>query len=217
MQGRVGLHLLQAVRPILILDEPQNMASKARVKALASLNPLAALRYSATHREPYNIVYRLTPFDAYREGLVKKIEVASVVKEHDFNQVFVCVKSIAANKNSVTAKIAVHQRMAGGEIKEKAYTFKPGGNLESKAERSEYASFTIDEINPGTRTVQFANGIALKEGERKGPTRKRYSANRFAIPSRRISADRSNCDPKASRYCRCSSSTAWPTTPRRTA
>src|SRR5438067_13422552 len=40
------------------------------------------------------------------------------------NQVFVRVKGITASKKTVTAKIAVHQRMAGGEIKEKAYTFK---------------------------------------------------------------------------------------------
>lgn len=44
---------------------------------------LVALRYSATHREAYNRVYRLTPFDAYRQGLVKKIEVASVVAGGD--------------------------------------------------------------------------------------------------------------------------------------
>src|SRR5262249_35309680 len=41
-------------------------------------------------------------------------------------------------------------------------------NLAAKAKRSEYESFVIDEINPGTRTVQFANGIALKEGQAQG-------------------------------------------------
>lgn len=47
------IHLLQAVRPVLILDEPQNMESEGGVAALAALNPLFALRYSATHRNPY--------------------------------------------------------------------------------------------------------------------------------------------------------------------
>jgi type III restriction enzyme len=168
LQGKIGLHMLQAVRPVLILDEPQNMASKARIKALASLNPLAALRYSATHREPYNLVYRLTPYEAYRQGLVKKIEVASVVRESDFNQVFVRLESIQAGKKAVTAKLAVHQRMAGGAIKEKTYTFRPGDKLADKAERSEYDSFVIDEINPGSRSVTFANGIVLQEGQAQG-------------------------------------------------
>ena len=37
---------------MLILDEPQNMESENRVRALAALDPLFALRYSATHRNP---------------------------------------------------------------------------------------------------------------------------------------------------------------------
>src|SRR5437868_2354851 len=86
LQGETPIHLVQATRPIPILDEPQNMESELRVKALSALNPLFALRYSATHRNPYNLIYRLTPFDAYRQGLVKRIEVASVVQENDANQ-----------------------------------------------------------------------------------------------------------------------------------
>ena len=66
--------MIRASRPVLILDEPQNMESDLSKGALASLAPLMALRYSATHREPYNEVYRLTPFEAYRQNLVKKIE-----------------------------------------------------------------------------------------------------------------------------------------------
>src|SRR5437588_9159025 len=94
LQGATPIHLVQAARPVLILDEPQNMESEGRIKALASLHPLFALRYSATHRNPYNLVYRLTPFEAYRQGLVKKIEVASVVKEDDYNQVFLRLEEI---------------------------------------------------------------------------------------------------------------------------
>src|SRR5690606_8953504 len=81
LQGKVPIHLLQATRPILILDEPQNMESEGSLSALAQLDPLFALRYSATHRVLYNLVYRLTPRDAYLQGLVKTIEVASVVSE----------------------------------------------------------------------------------------------------------------------------------------
>ena len=53
LQGEIPIHLIQATRPILILDEPQNMVSELRVRALAALNPLFTLRYSATHRVPY--------------------------------------------------------------------------------------------------------------------------------------------------------------------
>ena len=106
LQGATPLFLVQARRPVLILDEPQNMESEGRIRALACLHPLMALRYSATHRNPYNLVYRLTPFEAYRQSLVKKIEVASVVKEDDFNQVFVRVKEIRTAAKTVQAKIA---------------------------------------------------------------------------------------------------------------
>ncbi len=73
LQGATPLFLVQSALPILILDEPHNIESEARIKALASLNPLFALRYSATHRNPYNLEYRLSPFEAYRQGLVKRI------------------------------------------------------------------------------------------------------------------------------------------------
>ncbi len=168
LQGATPLFLVQSARPVLILDEPQNMESEARIRALASLNPLLALRYSATHRNPYNLVYRLTPFEAYRQSLVKKIEVASVLKEDDFNQVFVRVDDIRTAAKTVRAKIAVHKRMADAAVKEKAYLFKPGDCLETKAERPEYASFVIDEINAGQQVVRFKNGIEIGVGQTQG-------------------------------------------------
>jgi len=168
LQGATPIHLLQAVRPVLILDEPQNMESEVRVRALAALCPLFALRYSATHRNPYNLVYRLTPFEAYRRGLVKRIEVASVFKEDDFNQVFLRLDEVRSDKKTVQAKIAVHQRMANGTIKEKAYLFRPGDCLQAKANRQEYASFVIDEIRPADQTVRFKNGIEVGTGQARG-------------------------------------------------
>jgi type III restriction enzyme len=168
LQGATPLFLVQSARPVLILDEPQNMESEGRIRALASLDPLFALRYSATHRNPYNLAYRLTPFEAYRQSLVKKIQVASVVKEDDFNQVFVRVDEIRSAAKTVQAKIAVHKRMAGAAIKEKAFLFKPGDCLENKAERPEYASFVIDEINPGDQVVRFKNGIEIGVGQTQG-------------------------------------------------
>ncbi len=72
------LDFIKATCPVVILDEPQNMETDIRRNAIASLNPLCTLRYSATHKHLYNLLYRLTPVDAYDKGLVKKIEVHSV-------------------------------------------------------------------------------------------------------------------------------------------
>lgn len=168
LQGETPIHLIQAARPVLILDEPQNMESELRVKALSALDPVLALRYSATHRNPYNLVYRLTPFEAYRQSLVKRIEVASVVKEDDANQVFLRLDGIRVEKKTITARLAVHRLMKTDTVKEVVVTVKPGDSLEEKSGRKEYAGFDVDEINPGGSFVRFSNNIELKTGESRG-------------------------------------------------
>jgi type III restriction enzyme len=167
----VPIHLLQAVRPVLILDEPQNFESEARIAALAALHPLCALRYSATHRNPYNVVYRLTPFVAYRQGLVKRIEVAGVEQGLDANQVFLRLEQVATQKNRVTARLAVHRRMANGTVREATVTVGAGDRLEAKTGRSEYAPWVVEEIRPGEESVLFTNGIELRVGEERGAER----------------------------------------------
>lgn len=74
--GRVPLDVLRHARPVLVLDEPQNLESELSRQSLAELHPLLALRYSATHRRDYTLVHRLTPAEAHARGLVKRVEVA---------------------------------------------------------------------------------------------------------------------------------------------
>jgi type III restriction enzyme len=171
LQGDTPLFLVQAARPILILDEPQNMESEKAIAALATLDPILALRYSATHRNPYNVVYRLTPAEAYRQGLVKKIEVDSVVRESEENRPYLCVEDIQTKKHTVTARLAVHKLMKSGQVKETKVTVRPGDSLEKKTNRSDYAGWEIDEINPGLGFVRFANNVELKKGEEQGADR----------------------------------------------
>jgi type III restriction enzyme len=171
LQGETPIELVRATRPILILDEPQNMESERSLDALATLDPLIILRYSATHRNPYNLVYRLTPFDAYRNGLVKRIEVASVVKEHDANLPFMRVEDIRATKSAITARVSVQQLMKTGAVSEKVVTVKPGDSLEEKARRPEYAGFVIEEIDAGNGAIYFANRLSVRLGEAYGDDR----------------------------------------------
>lgn len=169
LQGETPVHLIQATRPILILDEPQNMESELRIRALASLNPLFALRYSATHRNTYNLTYRLTPFEAYRQGLVKRIEVASVVQEKDTNQVFLRLEAITSKKkNTLMASLAVHKLMRDGTIKEQVVTVRPGDSLQEKTGRVEYSEFEVSEINAGLEMIVFANSVEIGVGETRG-------------------------------------------------
>lgn len=168
LQGEIPIHLIQATRPILVLDEPQNMVSELRVQALAALNPLFALRYSATHRIPYNLVYRLTPADAYQQGLVKRIQVYGVQQEDDTNQPFIRVNTIQSTKNSLTARLSVHKLMRDGTVKEQTLTVKFGDALAEKTNRPEYSGYIVEEIDPFTEFVQFTNGVRVEKGESRG-------------------------------------------------
>lgn len=165
LQGETPIHLVQAARPILILDEPQNMESELRIRALAALDPLFALRYSATHRNPYNLVYRLTPAEAYRQGLVKRIEVAGVEKEGDENRAFLRLDEVRSEKKTLSARIAIHRLMKDGTVKEQVVTVRPGESLEAKANRPEYAAFVVEEMDAGAGSALFTNGTTLTLGE----------------------------------------------------
>jgi type III restriction enzyme len=83
------------------------METEIRAKAIANLNPLCTLRYSATHTKRYNMVYSLDPVRAYDMGLVKQIEVDSVVTENDFNEAFIALEKVAATKTKTSAKIKI--------------------------------------------------------------------------------------------------------------
>jgi type III restriction enzyme len=171
LQGETPIHLIQATRPILILDEPQNMETELRLDALASLSPSFALRYSATHRNPYNNVYRLTPFEAYRKNLVKRIEVAGVEKQDDIGQPFVRLESIKAQKRTVSARLAVHKLMKTGAVKQRTVTVRPGESLAEKTGRPEYDEYVVEEINPGGEFIRFANHQEVRVGDALGADR----------------------------------------------
>ena len=168
LQGDIPIHLIQATRPILVLDEPQNMVSELRVKALAALNPLFTLRYSATHKVPYNLVYRLTPVEAYQQGLVKRIEVDGVLQEDDVNQPLVRVNRIQNRNNRLTARLSVHKLMRNQIVKEQTITVRLGDDLVEKTNRPEYSGYIVEEINPFSGFVRFTNGVEVEQGESKG-------------------------------------------------
>jgi len=107
LSGHRPIEFIQATNPIVILDEPQNMESEKAKAAIESLNPLCTLRYSATHRNVYNLLYRLDPVKAYDLRLVKRIEVDSVLEEPDFNKPYIHVKSIRATSSKITARLEI--------------------------------------------------------------------------------------------------------------
>jgi type III restriction enzyme len=174
LSGRQPIEFVQAARPIVIIDEPQSVDSTDKAQeAIKALNPLCTLRYSATHRNPYNLVYRLDPVRAFELKLVKQIVVASAVAEGAVNDAFVRVEQIDYKKG-IKAKLRIHVQTPEGP-KEKAVTAKQGADLFTLSnERAGYRDgFEVAEINaePGNEYLRFANGRTLRLGEEIGGLR----------------------------------------------
>lgn len=174
LSGRQPIEFVQAARPIVIIDEPQSVDSTEKAQdAIKALNPLCTLRYSATHKNPYNLVYKLDPIRAFELRLVKQITVASPKDYGAANHPFVRVEEIT-HKPSIKAKLRIHVHTGDGP-KEKLVTAKYRSDLYVLSdERASYAQgYEIAEINaePGAEYVRFSNGLQLGLGKEVGGVR----------------------------------------------
>lgn len=129
LNGETAMGFIQNTHPIVIIDEPQSVDNTPKAKeAIATLNPLCVLRYSATHREKINLLYRLTPVDAYQMGLVKQIAVSSNQVAGGFNQAYVRLLSVS-NDKGFKARVELDVKGKTGAVTRKAMTVKPGDDL----------------------------------------------------------------------------------------
>lgn len=171
MSGYRPIEFVQATNPIVVMDEPQNMESDKAKEAIASLNPLCTLRYSATHRDKYNLVYQLDPIRAFQMRLVKKISVNSVTAESDPTQSYIKVEDIANQNGTFKVKLSFFEQTKEG-VKKKSKQLKQHDDLfiVSKEYEAYRNGFVVDEINarPGLEFVKFANGIRLNKGDEQG-------------------------------------------------
>src|SRR5699024_7593083 len=103
------IEFIKNTKPVVVMDEPQNMEQEASKNAIKSLSPLYTLRYSATHRNMYNLLYKLDPIQAYELGLVKKIEVASVVAEDSYHAAYIKVRNIKNQNGTLKAYLTIHK------------------------------------------------------------------------------------------------------------
>lgn len=166
--GRSPREVVAACKPIVIIDEPQSVDNTAKAKkAIASLNPLFVLRYSATHKQKYNMLYRLTPVDAFQRDLVKGICVDSIMSQEDLNGAYVRLESTKASPFSASLTIDVKQ--GDGSQKRKKVTVKTGDHLYDKSkENVDYeAGWIVSNIETteGEEFVEFQNGEILYKGQ----------------------------------------------------
>ncbi len=173
LSGRSPREFVQAVHPIMIIDEPQSVDNTPIAKKSISLmNPLFTLRYSATHRNPYNLIYLLDPIRAYEMRLVKRVAVAEVLGTGEASS-GAYIKLIAVtNDGGIKAQIEFDEDTESGP-KRKKIKVRGGDDLfvKSKHRDSYRDGFLVGEIGAetGKEFITFEpSGITLHVGEAHG-------------------------------------------------
>ncbi|MBQ9776228.1 MAG: DEAD/DEAH box helicase family protein [Lentisphaeria bacterium] len=156
------IDFISSCNPVVIIDEPQSVNNTDKAKeALALLNPMCTLRYSATHRKKdrFCMMYKLDSVDAYEQKLVKQIEVAGVQVENSHNKAYIRLVSVSNKNGAVSAKIEIDV-LSKGQVTRKTITVKRDDDLFTKSgRRSLYNGYQIDDISckEGDEYILFVN------------------------------------------------------------
>ncbi len=170
----VPIRYIQSTKPIVIVDEPQSMETDIRKEAIANLNPLCTLRYSATHKYHYNLIYKLDPVKAYDLNLVKRIEVDSVLEESNQNEPFIELESVKSQKNTISIKMKI-DAISNEGISRKSVVIKKSPRKSSEydlfklsGEREIYRNYVVDAADVIAQSITFSNGKTFFVGDSVG-------------------------------------------------
>ncbi len=152
--GGIPLKVIQNVNPIVILDEPQEMESVNAQRSIRDLHPLAVLRYSATHINRVNLIYRFSAYDAYEQGFVKQIEVAGMKAVNDATEAFIRFYGYDAKKQEIRLELDVQK--PNGEVERKVVKCGIGDSLEDLTRREVYRDYTLGEISVVNKRWQLS-------------------------------------------------------------
>lgn len=148
------------------MDEPQKMEGEATQTGLKRFTPLFVLNYSATHKTKHNTVYALDALDAYKEKLVKRIQVKGFeLKNLQGANTYLYIDSIILSKKEppmVRMELEVKQN---GGIRRESKKLAYGDDLLVVSDLNQYKGYVISDINPYRNTVTFLNGVTLRKGE----------------------------------------------------
>lgn len=160
-RGRILWEDIKYIRPIVIIDEPQRIEGTAKRKskslqAIDDINPLFTLRYSATHKQLYNQIYKLDSYDAFKQDLVKKIEVKTVHAVIPKDTPFIRYVQFTSD---LKARIEIFSQEQGGYIKFKKFDVRGGASLyELSGGLSQYKNYRIQEDPHKLKPLKIANG-----------------------------------------------------------
>lgn len=169
-QSRRPIDVISRNRPILILDEPQKMGADKTLESLSNFNPLFILRYSATHKRNYNLVYRLDALDAYNQKLVKKITVKGVeVQGLSGTHGYLYLQDIIVSKSAPVARLELEIETKNG-FKREVRKVSKGDNLYDISNKAEQYNdrYVVVDIDARDNSVTFVNGTKIHVGEALG-------------------------------------------------
>lgn len=166
-QSRRPIDVISRNRPILILDEPQKMGADKTLESLSNFNPLFILRYSATHKRNYNLIYRLDALDAYNQKLVKKITVKGVeVQGLSGTHGYLYLQDIIKSTSAPEARLEIEVAVQNG-FKRVIRKVKMGDNLYNISQQAEQYRdrYVVTDIRVTDNSVHFENGKIIHVGE----------------------------------------------------
>jgi type III restriction enzyme len=182
-EGFVGTpkESLMQTNPILILDEPQNMESELSKTSINELNPLFTLRYSATHKNFYNLVYSLNSKEALKRGLVKQIDVLALKENQTINDVYINVQKIEIDKKSKKPIASLELIVKNKDnFVTKAVKIKGDDSLKDKTKNPIYKGFIVDEISFKESFIKFENGLKLELNDINGQVKQQIQKEQIS-------------------------------------
>ncbi|MAS53324.1 MAG: restriction endonuclease [Pimelobacter sp.] len=166
LNGLRPIDYLKATRPVVIMDEPQNMESQLSQSSIGELDPIATLRFSATHRKQRNVVYRLDPVDAHDHGLVKQIVVAEVAQQGSDATPY--IKVVEVKRDPWEAKLELAVRGADGSLTRRVVKAKQDRELSNLTNNPAYEGWWITELSIEPQYIELNKHGLLQQGEEIG-------------------------------------------------
>jgi type III restriction enzyme len=170
--SRRPIDIIANTNPVLIIDEPQSVEGKQTKNSIGWFNPLFILRYSATPKEKYNVIYRLDAMEAYNKKLVKKISVKSIIESGTTSTAgYLYLQNIVLSKDDPAAYLEFENKTQKGirKVTRKIYERDKFNLYDQSNGMEEYKnSFIVTRIDGKDNSITFLNGKKLHAGEVSG-------------------------------------------------
>ncbi|MFC5370763.1 DEAD/DEAH box helicase family protein [Arcanobacterium bovis] len=169
LNGLRPVDFLRAVKPIVIMDEPQNMESDLSKSSVKELRPAFTLRYSATHKKNRNLVYQLDPVAAHNLELVKGIAIAETLQSGTNTTPYIKLLEVRHGPKKWEAKLELNIRKKDGTVSRSSKWVAQGVDLARATDNDTYSgNWRINEVSIEPPYIELSKHGLLQIGEQIG-------------------------------------------------